>query len=69
MQPVPTARVYEVRMSYGTSGWQVVGLFTQARKILVENLTPGTTYTFQARAIGGSTGSSEWSDPVSHMSL
>jgi hypothetical protein len=69
LQPVPTARAYEVRLSYGTSGWQAVGVFTQARQILVENLTPGTTYTLQARAIGGTTGYSDWSDPVSHMAL
>ncbi|MFM8469141.1 MAG: fibronectin type III domain-containing protein [Limisphaerales bacterium] len=36
---------------------------------VVENLTPGTTYTFSVRAVGGSTGFSDWSDPVSHMSL
>jgi hypothetical protein len=69
LQAVPTARAYEVRMSYGASGWQVVGIFTQARKIVLENLTPGTTYTVQARAIGGLTGTSDWSDPVSHMAL
>jgi len=33
------------------------------------NLTPGTTYNVQVRAIGGSTGYSDWSDPSSHMSL
>jgi chitodextrinase len=48
--------------------WVPGGVFTQARKIVVENLTPGTTYTFQVRAVGGSTGYSGWSDPVSHMS-
>ncbi len=69
VRPVPTARAYEVRISYGANGWQSVGVFTQARKILLENLTPGTTYTAQVRAIGGSTGYSQWSDPVSHMSL
>jgi hypothetical protein len=69
LQPVPTARAYEVRMSFGTNGWQSVGIFTQARKIVLEHLTPGTTYTVQARAIGGITGASDWSDPVSHMSL
>ena len=26
-------------------------------------------YTFQVRAIGGSSGYSDWSDPVSHMSM
>jgi hypothetical protein len=67
LKPVPTARAYEVRLSYGTNGWQAVGIFTQARQIVVEHLTPGTTYTLQARAIGGTTGYSDWSDPVSHM--
>jgi hypothetical protein len=32
-------------------------------------LTPGTTYSLQVRAVGGSTGYSDWSDAVSHMSL
>jgi hypothetical protein len=68
VKPVPTARAYEVRMSYNGGSFQVVGIFTQSR-ILLENLTPGTVYVVQARAIGGSTGSSDWSDPVSHMSL
>jgi hypothetical protein len=27
------------------------------------------TYTVQARAVGGSTGYSDWSDPVSHMAM
>ncbi|MGN6552749.1 MAG: hypothetical protein ACTHLW_03335 [Verrucomicrobiota bacterium] len=69
LQSVPTARAYEVRISYGDSGWQGAGVFTKARLILLENLTPGTTYTIQVRAIGGSTGSSDWSDPSSHMAL
>ncbi|HYG21233.1 MAG TPA: hypothetical protein VEH04_00515 [Verrucomicrobiae bacterium] len=68
LQTVPAARAYEVRMSYGTNGWQVVGIFTHPRKIVLTDLTPGTTYTVQARAIG-SNGTSEWSDPVSRMSL
>lgn len=67
--PITSARSYEVRLSYGTNGWQSAGIFTQARSIVLENLTPGTNYTLQARAIGGSTGSSDWSDPVSHMAL
>ena len=69
LQPVPTARAYEVRISFGTNGWQAVGVFTQSRQILIENLTPGTTYIVQARAVGGATGYSDWSDPVSHMSM
>ena len=69
LTPVPTARAYEVRISYGTTGWQAVGVFTYARPIVIEGLTPGTTYTMQARAIGGTTGYSDWSDPVSHMAM
>jgi hypothetical protein len=42
---------------------------TQARRIILGNLTPGTTYNVQARAIGGSEGYSEWSDPMSHMAI
>jgi hypothetical protein len=67
--PVPRARSYEIRMSYGTNGSQVAGTFTYARNIVLENLTPGTTYTIQARAIGGTKGYSDWSNSVSRMSL
>ena len=69
LTPVPTARAYEVRISYGTNGWEAAGVFTYSRPILIEHLTPGTTYTMQARAIGGTTGYSDWSDPVSHMAM
>jgi hypothetical protein len=69
LQAVPTARAYEVRISFGTNGWESAGIFTQARRIVLQDLTPGTVYTVQVRAIGGSTGSSDWSDSVSHMSL
>lgn len=31
--------------------------------------SPGGNYPFQVRAVGGSTSYSDWSDPVSHMSL
>jgi hypothetical protein len=43
------------------------GIFTQARRMEIDGLTPGTTYTVQVRAIGGSTGSSDWSAPQSCM--
>jgi hypothetical protein len=38
-------------------------IFTQARGIVVANLTPGNTYSVQARGVGGSMGYSDWSDP------
>lgn len=45
------------------------GLFTNSRNMPINALTPGGNYQFQVRAVGGSTGYSDWSDPVSHMSL
>ena len=69
LTPVPTARAYEVRIMHGTGAWEAVGVFTYSRPILIENLTPGIVYTLQARAVGGTTGYSDWSDPVSHMAM
>ena len=57
------------RISTGTGAWQTAGAFTGARKIILTGLTPGTVYNVQARAIGGSTGYSDWSDPSSHMAM
>ena len=41
----------------------------QARNIVIPGLTPGVIYTLQGRGVGGSTGFSDWSDPVSHMCM
>jgi hypothetical protein len=66
LQGVSNARAYEVQVKNG-GGWQPAGVFTQARGIVVGGLTPGGIYAVQARGVGGSTGYSDWSDPVSHM--
>jgi hypothetical protein len=66
---VKNAAAFEVRTSTGTSAPQPAGTFTQSRRIILTSLTPGTTYIVQTRAVGGSTGYSDWSDPVSHMAL
>ena len=66
---VRNARAFEVVISIGTGPVQVAGTFTSARRIIVTGLTPGTTYTVRVRAVGGSTGYSDWSDPVSHMAM
>jgi hypothetical protein len=47
---------------------KIAALQPQARRIVLANLTPGTTYMIQAQAIGGSTGQSGWSNPVGIMS-
>jgi hypothetical protein len=74
IQKVPKAKSYELRMATvaanGTPGpWTAAGTFTKSRNLPINGLTPGVNYTFQARAIGGTTGYSDWSDPVTHMSL
>jgi hypothetical protein len=70
--PIAHTKCYEVRSApigaANTPGsWQPAGLFTNSRPMKIEGLTPGTTYTFQVRAIGGSTGYSDWSNPVSRI--
>jgi hypothetical protein len=69
---IPRAKCYEVRMA--TAGadnmpgpWQPAGLFTNSQSMSVRGLAPGMTYAFQVRAIGGSTGYSDWSNSVSRM--
>ncbi len=66
------AKCYEVRSaSVGADNapgpWQAAGVFTNSRSMTITGLVPGTTYMFLVRAVGGSTGSSDWSNPVSHM--
>jgi hypothetical protein len=67
--PVRNAKLYQVQTSTdGGKTWAEVCLSTQARRIVLSNLVPGTTYAVRARAIGGSTGASNWTSPGSIMS-
>jgi hypothetical protein len=63
---VDNARAYEAQVKNG-GGWTPAGIFTSSRRMVIANLTPGNVYSVQVRAVGGSTGYSDWSDPVSHM--
>lgn len=68
LTPVDNANSYEIQ--YTTDGgktWVSGGISSKALRIVLKNLTPGTVYTIQARALGGSTGQSTWSTPVSIM--
>ena len=69
MPPVSNARSYEVRATNGGPAPAAAVISTQARRVVLEHLTPGTVYTIQARAIGGSEGYSEWCDPTTHMAM
>jgi hypothetical protein len=68
---IPRARCYEVRMAAEGAdnvlgSWQTAGLFTRSR-MRIPGLTSGVTYAFQVRAVGGSTGYSDWSNSVLRM--
>ena len=73
-KPIANAKCYELRYAAvnadGSNGpWQNGGLNSNSRALALNNLTPGTSYIVQIRAIGGSTGYSDWSNATSHMSL
>ncbi|MGC3960627.1 MAG: hypothetical protein QM813_22650 [Verrucomicrobiota bacterium] len=68
LKAIPNMRTIEARRRvHATGDYQAAGLFTQARKIKQDGLVPGTSYDWQFRAVGGSTGYSDWSDPITHM--
>ena len=66
---VANANSFEVQYRIGTGAWTGAGTYTNSRSIVVTGLVPGTMYEFRVRAIGGSTGYSDWSDSVSHMCM
>ena len=66
---IKNTSMYEGRAKDTTGNW-LPSIFTgDSRHITFDGLTPGTNYTIQVRALGGATGQSDWSDPISHMSM
>jgi hypothetical protein len=70
--PIARAKCYEVRSAaVGADNvpgpLQNAGLFTSSQSMTIAGLVPGTVYVFRVRAVGGSTGYSDWSNPVSRM--
>ena len=66
---VDNAKSYQIQFSTDNGKtWTLAGAYPKARSIVLTGLVPGTTYMIQAQAIGGSTGQSGWSNPVSIMS-
>jgi hypothetical protein len=69
LQPVVNAKSYQVQTSVDNGKtWLEAGISTKALRIVIPNLVPGTTYQVRARAIGGSTGASNWTAPGTIMS-
>ena len=73
IQKMLNAKSYQLFMAAMTGSTvgteQLVGTFTKSRNLPVNGLTPGTNYAFRVRAVGGTSGYSDYSDPVIHMSL
>jgi hypothetical protein len=69
VERVANARCYEIEVALldeeGKPGsWMNGGLSTRSRNMQVGGLELGKLYACQTRAVGGSTGYSDWSDPV-----
>jgi hypothetical protein len=69
VDPVKNTSLYEGRIKGPTGDWLPSVFSGDSQRIAFTGLTPGTMYTIEVRALGGSTGQSDWSDPSSHMSL
>lgn len=67
LTPITNAVGYEVQTSTNGTDWTTVKFSTQARTIALTGLTTGTTQQVRARALGGSTGQSLWSLPMTCM--
>jgi hypothetical protein len=62
-------RAYEGRIKAAGGEFGPSISFASSKAILFKGLTAGITYTLQLCALGGSTGKSDWSDPVSKMAV
>jgi hypothetical protein len=67
LTPITNALGYEVQTCIGTAPWVTVMFSPQARNVTLTGLTTGTVYNVRARALGGSTGQSDWSMPGSKI--
>jgi hypothetical protein len=65
VSPITNAGGYEAQTCTGTGAWTTAKFSTQARTITLTGLTTGTLVQVRARALGGSTGQSDWSMPGS----
>lgn len=71
---IANARGYEVEVAPVTGEttigpWGPAGFHSGSRRMSVGGLTRGSTYAFRVRAMGGSTGQSDWGPPTTGLSL
>jgi hypothetical protein len=68
-EPMDNATGWEARTWVGNNPPQHAECLKPTRKMTIINQIPGTLVNVQMRAQGGSTGFSDWSDPVQHMCM
>jgi hypothetical protein len=65
---VLNGRMYQLQYSLDNGAtWTNAGNFNNVRRMTLTHTTPGKLYVMQISALGGSTGQSAWSNPVSSM--
>ena len=74
MSAIRNGRGFEVEIAVVTGDstfgpWVNRGYFSSSRKMKLDGLNRGTDYAVRARALGGSTGYSDWSSPMIQMCL
>jgi hypothetical protein len=70
VDPIKNTRMFEGRASADGGATWLPSVFTgDSRHIIFPGLTAGVEYTIQVRALGGSTGHSDWSDISKHRVL
>lgn len=65
----PNRKAIIGRVKQMDGDWGPVVTFKNSRAILFDGLKAGVTYAFQLCGLGGSTGQSDWSEPVTKMAL
>ena len=65
----PNRRAIQGRIKAVGGEFGPVVTFRNSRQILFEGLAAGTTYVMQLCGLGGSTGQSDWSEPVSKIAV
>ncbi len=69
VQGDPNRRAIQGRCKVQGGEWGPVITFQSSRKILFDSLVAGSTYLFQLIGLGGSTGQSDWSEPVTKIAV
>lgn len=68
IKPADNAWVYVVEYTSQPGGVAKTMVFTSARGIVLDGLTPGTVYSIRIQVMGSSNQRTEWCIPVTHMS-